>query len=86
VHDLELAADLRVLVFFALSSNAPAQPTQNRYSASPSSPSNTGTSKSRPSVHARRSLAFWPHGLPLFSRFLNMPPSSDGKFDSISTW
>lgn len=74
------------VVFFARSSNAPAQPTQNRYSASPMSPSNTGTSKSRSSVQASRSLAFWPHGLPLFSRFLNMPFSSLGNDDSIITW
>ena len=35
---------------------------------------------------ARRSEEFMPHGLPLFSRFLNRPESSCGKDDSISTW
>lgn len=30
-------------------------------------------------------LAFWPQGLPLFSRFLNSPASSPGNSDSMST-
>ena len=75
------------MVFCCPSSNAPAQPTQNRYSvAGDSSPSNTGTSKSSFLVQSSRLRAFWPHGLPLFSRFLNSAPSSDGNSDSIITW
>src|ERR1700761_1554751 len=78
-----------VVCLFALSSYAPAQPTQNRYSKpsklSTSSPK-TGTSKSTSSIQLVRSEAFWPHGLPLVSRFLNSVDSSDGNSDSIITW
>src|SRR5262249_10848144 len=73
------------VVFFAPSSNAPAQPTQNRYSQSP--PSLTrGTTKSRPFVQSERVLGGAPHGLPLPSRLRSITPASDGKRDSIRTW
>ena len=52
---------------------------------SPSAP-NTRTSKSTSSIHALRSEAFMPHGLPLVSTFLNMPLSSAGNDVSIITW
>ena len=46
---------------------------------------NTRTSKSTSSIQALRTEAFMPHGLPLFSTFLNRPPSSAGNSDSIIT-
>ena len=59
---------------------------KKRYSVSVrSSPSNSGTSKGRSLAQSMREELFWPQGLPLFSRFLNSVPSSDGNSDSIST-
>ena len=46
----------------------------------------TGMSKSSEFIHSSRPELFWPHGLPLFSRFLNRPASSVGNSDSMSTW
>ena len=78
---------MALVVFRARSSSAPAQPTQNRYStSSPSGPSATGTSKSRPSIHSARLASPIPHGSPLFSRFFSIVAASTGKLDSISTW
>ena len=79
-----------LVVFFARSSSAPAQPTQNRYSTSSGILAVVADDR-----HLEVELldpvqprleAFMPHGLPLFSRFLNSPPSSVGNADSISTW
>ncbi|RII06829.1 hypothetical protein DSC45_35365 [Streptomyces sp. YIM 130001] len=77
------------VVFFARSSNAPAQPTQYRYSTSVRSSivlPTTGTSKSTSLVHSRRCFFARPQGLPFFSRFLSIVPASLGKLDSIITW
>ena len=73
------------VVFFAPSSNAPAQPTQNRYSKSSPSVAR-GTGKSRPLVQSARVFGGAPHGLPLLSRLRSITPASAGKFDSTSTW
>ncbi len=77
------------VVFFARSSYAPAQPTQNSQSTSSSdsmlSPT-TGTSKSRPFAQSMRAFGDMFQGLPLFSSPLKRPLSSAGKFDSTSTW
>ena len=81
-----------LVVFLALSSYAPAQPTQKRYSVSSKlSTSSPHTGTTTPSwrtslIQSARVEAFWPHGLPLVSRFLNRPASSVGKSDSTSTW
>jgi hypothetical protein len=73
------------VVFFARSSNAPAQPTQKRYSKSSPALARL-TSKSRPLVQSSRVFGGAPQGLPLFSRLRSMTPASDGNDDSISTW
>ena len=81
------SAAIALVVFFARSSSAPAQPTQNRYSTSASIfPSATGTSKSSSVIHSARRAAPIPHGSPLFSRFFSIPAASTGNADSISTW
>jgi len=75
------------VVFLARSSNAPAQPTQNRYSTSGSIvPSTTGISKSSSVIQSARRAWPIPHGSPLFSRFRSMHVASTGNADSISTW
>ena len=77
------------VVFFARSSKAPAQPTQNSHSTSSRLSTSTPTcltSKSRPLVQSRRFLGFMPHGFPLRSRPLKMLFSSAGKLLSTSTW
>ena len=69
------------VVFFARSSNAPAQPTQNSYSTSASVSTSAPTcltSKGRSLAQSIRPDGFMFHGLPLFSRPLNSPLSSDG--------
>ncbi len=78
-----------LVVFFARSSRAPAQPTQYRYSTSVRSSMSlptTGTSKSTSLSHSRRCFFARPQGLPFFSRFLSIVPASDGNADSIITW
>ena len=80
-----------LVVRFARSSYAPAQPTQNRYSTSAgilSSPSmpKTRTGNSTSSIQVRRPLVFIPQGLPLVSKFLNRPFNSAGNSDSTRTW
>ncbi len=78
---------IALVVFLALSSSAPAHPTQNRYStSSPIGPSTTGTSKSSSVIHSERFASPIPQGSPLFSRFLSIPDASVGNSDSISTW
>src|SRR3954453_3290517 len=77
------------VVFFARSSKAPAQPTQNRYSTSSSDSTSAPTcltSKGRSLAQSIRPDGFMFHGLPLFSRPLKSWLSSDGNDDSISTW
>src|SRR3954470_346875 len=77
------------VVFLARSSKAPAQPTQNRYSTSArvsTSVPTCLTSKGRSLAQSIRPDGFMFHGLPLFSRPLKSPLSSEGKDDSISTW
>ena len=79
-------AAIALVVFFARSSSAPAQPTQNRYSTSASIfPAATGTSKSSSVIHSARRAWPIPHGSPLFSRFFSIPAASTGNADSIST-
>ena len=77
------------VVFFARSSKAPAQPTQKRYSTSSSDSTSEPTclmGKSRPVAQSMRVELAMPQGFCLLSRFLNRPPSSLGKADSMSTW
>ena len=78
---------MALVVFFARSSKAPAQPTQNRYSVSSGIlPSTTGTSKSSSVIQSPRRDWPMPQGSPLFSRLRSIPAASMGKADSISTW
>ena len=68
------------VVFLALSSSAPAQPTQNRYStSSPMTPSTIGTSKSSSPIQSPRRAWPMPQGSPLFSRFFSIPAASTGE-------
>src|SRR5581483_647507 len=73
------------VVFFALSSKAPAQPTQKRYS-NESTSSALGIGKSRPLVHSSRVLGAAPQGFPLASRLRSIAPASLGNELSIITW
>ena len=52
-----------------LSSNAPAQPTQYRYSWSNGSPGSTISTPSIFAAQSPRSVGLMPQGLPLFSMF-----------------
>ena len=64
------------------SSNAPAQPTNSRYSGF-GFDSTVGTSS--PSAHSMRFSAAMPHGFEFFSRFWKVRASSAGMRDSVST-
>ena len=68
--------------FLMRSSNAPAQPTHSRYSASGLS-SSVGTFM--PSAQSMRLSAPMPHGLPLRSRLVNVRARSVGTFSCTST-
>ena len=77
-----------LVVFFARSSKAPAQPTQNRYSKRRGLDvlAETGTSKSTSSIQFSAVLGVHSPGVALVLQVLEQPPSSLGNSDSIITW